>query len=107
MKFDKSAFNSVVKPITLNLCMAKRETVADHFSSVLYENQLSVESLSQRNRIRLQKKRPVALCPWGTDEKFTFGETVQKNLLERLRVRNDGREISHHQVIRNNIQRQW
>ena len=56
MKFDKSAFNSVVKPITSNLCMAKRETVADHFSSILYDNQLSVESLSQRNRIRLQKK---------------------------------------------------
>ena len=56
MKFDKSAFNSVVKRITSNLCMAKRETVADHFSSFLYDKQLSVESLSERNRIRLQKK---------------------------------------------------
>ena len=56
MKFDKSAFNSVVKQITSNLCMAKRETVADPFSSVLYDKQLSVESLSERNRIRLPKK---------------------------------------------------
>ena len=87
--------------------MAKRETVADPFSSVLYDKQLSVESLTERNRIRLQKTRPIALCPCGSDEKFTFEETVQKNLLERLRVRNDGREISHHQVIRNYIQRQW
>ena len=56
MKFDKSAFNSVVKHITSNLCMAKRETVAVNLSNVLYDKQLSVESLSQRNRIRLQKK---------------------------------------------------
>ena len=82
MKFDKSAFNSVVKQITSNLCMAKRETVADPFSSVLYDKQLSVESLSERNRIRLQKKRPIALCPCGSDEKFTFEETVQKTYLK-------------------------
>ena len=56
--------------------MAKRETVADPFSSVLYDKQLSVESLTERNRIRLQKKRPIALCPCGSDEKFTFEETV-------------------------------
>ena len=37
--------------------MAKRETVGDPFSSVLYDKQLSVESLSERNRIRLQKKK--------------------------------------------------
>ena len=80
MKFDKSAFNSVVKHITSNLCMVKRETVADHFSSVPYDKQLSVESLTERNRIRLQKTKAYCIMPLWFWWKVYFRGNCSKKL---------------------------